>query len=99
MCHCLDLQLVTMATSETDLTATFQAYRTLTSEVNALQHDMSHLIEKKAYVEQILTALALTTINNQEELAITGIPEVLDKIKAKIRNLVSTVIMNSLDHA
>ena len=52
--------------SETDFSTAFQAYSKLIAEVNVLEIEMRHEIEKGIYLEQVLTALALTAINSQE---------------------------------
>ena len=53
-------------------------------------------VEKRIYLEQVLTALALTTINSQEAAIISGIPMSLNTIQAKIHSLVSNYYKNSL---
>lgn len=78
-----------MAESETSVITTFEMYRTLISEVNALEIQMQHEIEKRNYLEQVLTVLVLTTMNNQEEVTGSGIPALLGTMKTKICSLVS----------
>ena len=89
MCHCLDLQLATTTCSMTNYSNTFQAHRVLISEVNGLTSLVQCEHEKKIYLEQMLTTLLLTTVDDEAGVTNTDIPELLATVKQNISSLVS----------
>ena len=95
-CHCLDLQLAaTTASSVINYSNSFQMYHALISEVNSLKLQIQHENEKKAYLEQILTRLLLTTLDSIAAVTNTGIPALINIVNQKISCLVrlSTIII------
>ena len=92
MCHCLDLQLATMTSSMTNYSNTFQTHHALISEVNGLMSLIQCEHEKKLYLEQMLTTLLLTTVDDEASVTNTDIPKLLAMVKQNINSLVSTII-------
>lgn len=92
MCHCLDLQLAITASSVTNYSNAFQTHHALISEVNGLTLQIQHEHEKKTCLEQMLTRLLLTTVDDGTAVNNTGIPALLNIVKQKISHLVSTSV-------
>ena len=91
MCHTLDLQLLYHTVDGPIATSiTFEKCQAAVKEVNQLEVKLQHEKEKKIYLEQVLTALVLTTeINSQQAVINTGIPALLDSIINNISHIVS----------
>ena len=90
MCHTLDLQLLYLTVDgPTTTSISFEKCQAAVEEVNQLEVKLRHEKEK-IYLEQVLTALVLTTeINNQQAAINTGIPALLADIANNISHIVS----------
>lgn len=94
-CHTLDLQLLHLTVDGPTTSISFEKCQAAVKEVNQLEVKLKHEKGKKIYLEQVLTALVLTTgINSQQPVINTGIPALLVGIANSISRIVSTWYIN-----
>ena len=91
MCHLLDIQLLTVGDGQSGIvSAPYNKHRAILQEVTSLQDTLKQEKGKLSYLEQLHTALVLTTgIVSDQQVVATGIPALVTATNSTISLIVS----------